>query len=265
MNEQNPYQAPDANVVKARENTANRLAVTGIRSMSIGSGWTWLVEGFSLFTKSPLIWIIMVIIGFVINLVCQFIPIIGPIAISLLYAVFFAGYLYGCAALDDDDSLEVGHLFAGFSKQTSPLIGLGLAYLIITIVFAIILVALIFLSMGGMGLFENLADLENMNPADIFTPGLLLLILVIIALTIPFVMMFWFAPALVSLGEEPVIESLKMSFMGCLKNILPFLVYGLVWTVLAIIASLPFFLGWLVLAPVTLASFYTAYKAIYTG
>ena len=265
MNEQNPYQAPDANVVIPKETSANSLAVTGIKSLPISSGWTWLAEGFSLFTKSPLIWIIMCVIGFVINLIGQFVPIIGPLAMSLLYAVFFAGFLYGCAALDNDESLEVGHLFAGFSRRTSPLIGLGAAYLIVGILFAIIFIALLFFTMGGVAIFENLAELENMSPEEIFTPGLLILILIILALTIPLLMMFWFAPALVALGEESVIDSLKLSFIGCLKNIPPFLVYGLVWTLLAVIASLPIFLGWFVLGPVTLASFYTAYRSIYTG
>jgi len=265
MNDQNPYQAPDANVVKARQVTADGLAVSGIKAMPISAGWTWLVEGFSLFTKSPLIWIIICIIGFAINLVSQFIPIVGPIAISLLYAVFFAGFLYGCAALDNNESLEVGHLFAGFSRRTSPLIGLGLAYLIITILFAIVFFVMAFFVIGGAAIFENMSNLENINPAEFFTPGLLLLFLLVFALSIPFVMLFWFAPALVALGEEPVMDSLKLSLKGCLKNILPLFVYSIVWLVLAVIASLPLFLGWFVLAPVTLASFYTAYRSIYTG
>ncbi len=265
MNEQNPYQAPDANVVIAKDTNGDALAVIGTKSLPISAGWTWLTEGFSLFTKSPLIWIVMFIIGFAINLASQFIPIIGPLAISLLYAVFFAGFLFGCVALDNNESLEVGHLFAGFSRQTSSLIGLGAAYLIITILFAIVFIAILFLTMGGMSIFENMAGLGNMSPDEIFTPGLLLLILSILALTIPFAMLFWFAPALVALGQESVVNSLKLSFIGCLKNILPFLLYGLIWLILAVIASLPFLLGWLVLAPVSIASIYVAYRDIYTS
>jgi uncharacterized membrane protein len=56
---------------------------------------------------------------------------------------------------------------------------------------------------------------------------------------------------------------MKASFMGCLKNILPFLVYGVIMFGLAIVASIPLALGWLVLGPMTIASVYTAYRDIY--
>ena len=56
---------------------------------------------------------------------------------------------------------------------------------------------------------------------------------------------------------------MKGSFMGCLKNILPFLVYGVIMFVLAIVASIPLALGWLVLGPMTVASVYAAYRDIY--
>jgi uncharacterized membrane protein len=56
---------------------------------------------------------------------------------------------------------------------------------------------------------------------------------------------------------------MKESFQGCLKNALPFLIYGLVGLVAAVVAAIPFGLGWLVFGPVLMASVYTAYKDIY--
>ena len=73
----------------------------------------------------------------------------------------------------------------------------------------------------------------------------------------------WFASALVALdGMEPW-QALKSSFFACLKNIIPFLVYGLVMLVLSIIATIPLGLGWLVLGPLTIASIYTAYRDVF--
>jgi hypothetical protein len=43
----------------------------------------------------------------------------------------------------------------------------------------------------------------------------------------------------------------------------PFLIYGIVLFVLAMIASIPFGLGWLVLGPVVFGSVYAAYRDIY--
>ena len=56
---------------------------------------------------------------------------------------------------------------------------------------------------------------------------------------------------------------MKLSFVGCIRNILPFLLYGVVWIGLAIVATIPFLLGWLVLGPVTVASIYASYCDIF--
>jgi uncharacterized membrane protein len=61
------------------------------------------------------------------------------------------------------------------------------------------------------------------------------------------------------------IEAIKESFMGCLKNILPFLVYSIVLVVLGVVASIPLGLGWLVLGPTLVGSVYASYRDIYGG
>jgi uncharacterized membrane protein len=73
----------------------------------------------------------------------------------------------------------------------------------------------------------------------------------------------WFAPALVVFHGMGAGAAMKASFLGCLKNILPFLLYGVVLFVFSILASLPLLLGWLVLGPVLAASVYTSYRDIY--
>jgi uncharacterized membrane protein len=90
-----------------------------------------------------------------------------------------------------------------------------------------------------------------------------LAVLIMLALSIPVLMAIWFAPSLVVFHNLGAVEAMKASFSGCLRNIVPFLVYGIVGFVLAILASIPLGLGWLVLGPVFGASIYTAYKDIY--
>ena len=48
-----------------------------------------------------------------------------------------------------------------------------------------------------------------------------------------------------------------------MKNIMPFLVYGIAGFVLSIIASIPLFLGWVIFIPVITASIYISYKDIF--
>jgi len=261
MAEQNPYQAPDANLTEGRKGADVELAVTGIKSLPAGAGLDWIKDAFNLFKMSPLIWIVLVVLWFVLNIVGQIIPIIGPLAMSLLYAVFVAGFMLGCAALERGEPLEIGHLFAGFKNNTGTLIGLGAIYLAVAVAMVIIFMIFIFAGAGGLGAFS---DPESINPAEIFNSGFLIMMLIGLLLFIPIAMMFWFAPALISLGGVSLIDSLKMSFSGCLKNILPMFLFGLIMMVLTFIALIPFGLGLLVMMPVGFAAFYTAYRSIYT-
>jgi uncharacterized membrane protein len=93
---------------------------------------------------------------------------------------------------------------------------------------------------------------------------ILLALLVGMALLVPLLMALWFAPALVYFHNEPPLDALKTSFFACLKNWLPFLVYGFVMLVLVVIAAIPFMLGFLVLGPLALISVYTSYRALFT-
>ena len=56
---------------------------------------------------------------------------------------------------------------------------------------------------------------------------------------------------------------MKASFSACLKNIVPFLVYGVMLFILAVVAMIPFGLGMLVLVPVIIASVYAAYRDVF--
>jgi uncharacterized membrane protein len=76
-------------------------------------------------------------------------------------------------------------------------------------------------------------------------------------------MAVWFAAPLVVFHNLGAVEAMKASFTGCLRNVVPFLVYGIVGFLLAIVASIPLGLGWLVLGPVIAASVYTGYRDIY--
>jgi uncharacterized membrane protein len=93
--------------------------------------------------------------------------------------------------------------------------------------------------------------------------GDLLGVLVAMALLVPVLMMIWFAPALIVLHDVAPVEALKMSFFGCLRNIMPFLIYGLVGLLMLVVGAIPLFLGWLVVYPVLMIAIYTAYRDIF--
>jgi uncharacterized membrane protein len=93
---------------------------------------------------------------------------------------------------------------------------------------------------------------------------ILLMVLIMLGLLLPVMMAYIFAPALVAIHGVSAVQSMVLSFKGCLRNILPFLVYSIVAMVLGIVAMIPLGLGLLVLMPVMICSLFAAYRQIYT-
>jgi uncharacterized membrane protein len=114
-----------------------------------------------------------------------------------------------------------------------------------------------------VGLFAMFANSENPEAMAAMGMSVLLAVLIVFALLLPLGMATWFAPLLVMFHGMAPLEAMKSSFVACLKNLLPFLVYGVVLFFAAIVASIPLGLGWLVLGPVIAASVYTGYRDIY--
>jgi uncharacterized membrane protein len=80
---------------------------------------------------------------------------------------------------------------------------------------------------------------------------------------LPLLMALWFAPALVIFHDVQPMAAMKSSFQGCLRNMLPFLIYGIVGFLLAIVAVIPLGLGLLVLGPVMWGTMYVGYRDIF--
>jgi uncharacterized membrane protein len=236
------------------------------RSVDAGRGAAWWSEGWRLFTPAVGPWLLIVVIGFVLNLILAFIPILGSIASQLLFPLFAGGLMLGCRAIDRGEPLTIGHLFAGFGPRAGSLLIVALIYLAAAIAITLFVLALLFVFFGAAVLSQLWSAQDSVSTGEAMT-GLVLIVLVgllvFLLLYLPLVMAVWFAPALVVLqGAEPW-AAMKLSFIGSIKNILPFLIYGVVGIALAIVATIPLLLGWLVLGPVTVASVYASYCDIF--
>ncbi|MGI9229002.1 MAG: BPSS1780 family membrane protein, partial [Gammaproteobacteria bacterium] len=58
-------------------------------------------------------------------------------------------------------------------------------------------------------------------------------------------------------------QAITQSFLGCLRNILPFLLYGLAMFAFFLLAVTPLGLGLLVYIPVALAAMYASYRDVF--
>jgi uncharacterized membrane protein len=255
MAEINPYQTPQANVAESVTGTQNLASEP--KAVDIGQGMAWLSEGWSMFRQAAGIWIGITLIAFAIFIVLSFIPIVGQLASPLVSMLMGGGIMLGCRALERGEPLTIGHLFAAAQTHLNPLLVVGALYL--AGIFAIIVIASIVTGGAAFALWRGGPD------AGAAVGGMVLLFLVIMALMVPLIMAIWFAPALVTLHDVAPLEAMKLSFRGCLRNLLPFLVYGVITFVAAIIATIPFGLGWLVLLPVLAGSAYASYRDIFVA
>jgi uncharacterized membrane protein len=242
------------------------------RTVDADRGLAWWGEAWRLFTPAAGVWLVIIILLIILNIVLAAIPLVGHVSGQLLFPIFAGGLMLGCRAVDRGEPLTVGHLFAGFSTRTGPLFILGLIYTAIAIAIALVVFGLLLVFFGAaiVSSLWHLQDLQEIaDPwaavSMLGSLGLAILVglLVFLLLYLPLVMAIWFAPALVVLRGVAPLEAMRLSFNGCMRNIVPFLLYGVVGVGLSIVATIPLLLGWLVLGPVTIASLYTSYCDIY--
>jgi len=251
--------------------TANKVT---IRTAPASHGVAWLVDSFAIFSKNWLAWIGVVIFIFVMKIATLFLPFIGSIAMQILTPVFIGGLMFGCQAADRGEGFVFEHLFAGFSNEFLRLALIGVIQLAGTFLIFIVCGVILFFLVGGMETLINIyhalqsAVAENdINRLIEVSSGMTLFILVDVliglALYVPLLVLIWFAPALIILDNQDIISAMKNSFTGCMNNVIPYLVYGVIGLIFCILASIPLGLGWLVLIPMMIISVYLAYKDIY--
>ena len=233
------------------------------RQVKAGNAWSWIVGGFGLFRQNPVIWIALFFIYLLVAMVLSIVPLVGPIVLNLLAPVFMAGFMLGCRALEMDEELEINHLFAGFKTNTAQLVTVGGIYL----VGAIVIVGIVFIFFGAdtmSSLFSGHMA-EGRPPVDPAEAGAVpaLALLIILGAMLPLIMAYWFAPALVLFHDMKAVDAMKLSFFACLRNIMPFMVYGVISAMLLVLAMIPLGLGLLIMIPTMTASLYVSYKDIF--
>jgi len=258
----NPFQAPAAHVEDVR-NDGDGALLDEPNRVTAGQGSAWWSGGWGLFREATGLWIGISVAFIVVTVLLSKIPIVGSLTNSLLMPVLSGGLMLGCRSLDSGEGLSFDHLFSGFRKNTGQLVLIGVLYLVGIVV--IVLGILLLLFAGGMGAaLKGGADMKAaMGGGNVLI--IMFGMLVGMVLFIPLAMANWFAPALVVFHNLSAMEAMKLSLKGCWRNNVPFLVYGIVGVFLAIAASIPIFLGWLLLAPTMICANYVAYREIFVA
>ncbi|MCG7866592.1 MAG: hypothetical protein B6D70_06520 [gamma proteobacterium symbiont of Stewartia floridana] len=269
VRQDDPYTPPEADLEEPGEG-----GLVGPRSVSVGRGFSWVVEGWGFFKESPIAWMIALVLWGVVNVLLAMVPFVGAIAVTLLAPTLVAGFMVGCREQEEGESFSPSHLFAGFSHNAGQTILVGLFYMIISGAIVITMMVSVFGSLESV--FPQVGELQAAAGMAVTTPmiasfavGMLAFLLLLMA--------YLFAPALAALDDLSAWQAMKMSFMGCLKNLLPLTLYSifalllfllnglfmLLSPVSVVLAGALFGLGLLILFPVQIGAIYSAYTDIY--
>jgi hypothetical protein len=228
------------------------------RAVEARRGIGWWTDAWALFTKNAGMWIVLGLVLLVVFIVLSFVPLLGALLASLAAPVLVGGWLLAARKVEAGGALEVGDLFAGFKDKSTPLLVLG---------GLLVLATLVIVAMAGMLGFGAVIGMGGGTPSaggTMMAMGAGMLVLLVgLALGLIIAMAFWFAPALVVFRDIAPVDALKASVLASLKNIVPFLLYSVIYFVAAIVASIPFGLGWIVLVPVLMLTMYVSYKEVF--
>jgi hypothetical protein len=237
------------------------------RSLEPSRGAAWWSEGWRIFAAAPLLWVGLTIVLVVIMLALGFVPVLGTIVQTLLWPVLFGGLLLGCHAMAQGRPLEFRHLFAGFEGgRLRPLLILGAIAFAVGAVIAVAIMILLFGAIGFSGIVGLLSGdtyTGMMSAMAGMGIGTFVAIPIVIALYGLFLLAYWFAPALVVLNRADPIAAMKASWDASWKNIGALFFCGLIFIGLAIVASIPVALGWLILMPMSVGAGYASWREVF--
>ncbi len=227
------------------------------RQCEAGRGISWLTEAFNIFKEYWVLWIGIGLVYFIIMIIVGQIPFVNFIWMLFAYH-FTAGFILVCAEQEEGYQPNFATMFSAFQSHLGQLLILALWNLLFT--------CLIFVPIIIVGVLAGVGAIAMNNPDADSVLFIVLGLLVAMLFYIPLAMALYLAPALVVLHDIRPLDAMKMSFKGCLRNIIPFLLFGLIVPLVSIIGLVfTLGLGLFVLIPIMMISNYVIYRDIWSG
>ncbi|ERP91250.1 hypothetical protein Q670_12340 [Alcanivorax sp. P2S70] len=262
MSEMNPYQQPTSDVAVPPQ--AAELVIGTAQKVSMGDAMSWFGQGKAMLAGNWGVMIGALVVLMLLNVAVQFVPFIGGLAAMFLMTLLYAGLVKMFYRLDNEGSVEFADLFAGFSEKTGPLVILALLQLAVYVGIFIVAMVLLFLSIGFDVSMLNAMEAGRVPDVGIGGGAIALAGLIMFLFLMASGCLFYFSIPLVFLGNMGPGEALGLSFKACLTNLLPLILYGIVATVLVMVATIPLFLGLLLAGPLLAGAYYASFKQVFT-
>jgi hypothetical protein len=185
-------------------------------------GGQWIIDGFRLYRRNPPLLTLLALNYWLFFLLIFILPFVGPFAANILLQALSVTVMNGCRAADEGRKVAMDIVWSGFKRNLRTLLRLGALYLAGEMAAAAIL-------LGAFG-----TDLMPSLPAgDVPSPGIALdeerlmpFLYGALALTLPLMLAFWFAPMLAAWHDLPARKALFFSVVAVLRNWRAFAAYG---------------------------------------
>ncbi|MBA2493050.1 MAG: hypothetical protein H0V34_15650 [Gammaproteobacteria bacterium] len=235
------------------------------QSVDAGRAVVWYSFGWRMFMANPVVWVVMMLLIFVMTFILQIIPLVGPVVLSLIFPALTGGLMYGAKQGAEGRTIKISHLFQPLIDEHSriPMLVLGAVLLGLSILL-VIAAAIIIGGSAGIGIFGGNADDANHTMIAIGAMGIGVALMLVLSLAyglVTFAALAFAVPLVLFNGASPA-AAVKSSIGVSIKNTVPLAVFLVIYFVLAVIAAIPMFLGFLVLTPVTVAALYAGYRDI---
>ncbi len=232
------------------------------RQVAAAQGYQWLLTGFGLYRKNPLLLSAGFGALFGFTALLALIPLLGGALSELVSPLIAAGFMAAYRVLDQNRTLEWSHYLAGVRGPLIPLMTLGAVQLL-----GMLLIGQVMFKMGfDPQAVAAIARRSDASPQELqaLMNQILQAALTGLALFAPLLMATWFAPALILFGGARPATALGISIKAALRNWAPMLVNSLVLGLLLMLAYvIPYGIGLLFAMPLLFASLYASYQAIF--
>lgn len=240
-------------------------------------GAGWIVEGWDCFKAATVPWLMLSVLWLALLLVVEYSVLLGAVH-SLLKPVWAAGFLMACHAQYRGERVDPRALFAGFTRRFGSLVLVGVLQFCLYVAVLALFLGPVFVDLVSalfpdrtlldLDLQEELpAALASLSPQELMLlidpSALALRVLLLLLVLLPLLAAFWFAPALLLLGDCSLGDALRLSLRGTLRNVWPFLIYGFCGALLALLVPITLGAALLVLVPVYYLSLYLSYRDIF--
>lgn len=231
------------------------------RKVAASQGFQWVVAGFRLYRKTPLLLSAAFAMLFGVVMALGLIPVVGGSLSELASPLMVAGFLAAYRAIDDGRELELPQFLAGVRGPAIPLMAVGAVQLLGTLLIGKIMLGMGFDPQAVMTAAQSQKDPVEMQA--ILNQAMPAVLTGLVLFT-PLIMATWFAPALILFGGARPATALGVSLKAVAKNWAAMMVNGITLGLLLFFAALvPMLLGLLVAMPVLFGSLYASYQAIF--